>query len=242
MTRAWALRCSLEAMFHEQNCFLNLTYAPEDLPENGTLVVKHLQDFVKRLRAHLDYNEGGKKIRYFAAGEYGEKGDRPHYHVLVFGHEFEDKYSWRFTDRGNRLYRSKTLEKLWQYGHAEIGELNWKTAGYTAGYVRKKVTGDKAKAHYEGRQPEFSIMSKKPPIGNAWYQANKSWLWKEDVIQHEGKIFRPPRAFEKLFKKEDPEGYATWLVEVKAERKEYRRRDYVEHLEEVEEDDEAEAE
>lgn len=222
MTRQWALRCVLESRTHERNSFVNLTYSPEHLPKGdkfpgqGTLVVKHLQDFIKRLRRDLEYHDD-MKIRYYAAGEYGEQNGRAHYHILIFGYDFPDKKYWRKSKRGFRLYRSDRLEKLWRFGHAEVGELTYKTAGYVAGYIRKKVHGDLAEDYYKGRKPEFCIMSKKPPIGSEWLRQN-SWVWKEDLIRLEGKSFRPPYAFEMIFKKEDPEGYEQWLSLVKANR------------------------
>lgn len=217
MTRQWALRCSLEAEMHEQSCFVNLTYAPEHLPENGSLVVADLQKFVKRLRAHVDYHHD-IKIRFYAAGEYGEQNGRPHYHVIVFGYSFPNQYYWRTTRRDFKLYRSDEAEALWPFGHVEIGSVTFKSAGYVAGYIRKKVNGPKAGEHYSGRIPEFALMSKKPPIGYSWLKANP-WIWREDLIRAGGKSYRPPFAFEMIFKKEDPEGYEKWVAQVKSQRK-----------------------
>ena len=222
IAKSYAVRCELEAREHDQSCFLNLTYAPEHLPSDASLNKKHLQGFIKRLRRHLEYHEN-KQIRFFGAGEYGSKNGRPHYHVLVFGHQFEDKYHWRRSKSGFELFRSPTLEKLWTYGHAEIGDVSYLTAKYVAGYVRKKQTGDQADDHYEGRSPEFQHASLKPGIGATWYDKNKHWLWHDDQIvtygAHGNRIeHRPPKYFENLFRKEDPHGYETWKREVKSKR------------------------
>lgn len=88
-SRNWANRCVLEASMHDENCFITLTYDDLNLPlidgtnpETGevtkfkTLVKKDLQLFMKRLRSRLD-EKGGIKIRYFAAGEYGDASYRP---------------------------------------------------------------------------------------------------------------------------------------------------------------------
>ena len=70
--RQWAIRCIHEASLHLNNIFITLTYNPENLPEHNTLVKKHFQDFMKRLRKHKKANKNNK-IRYFHCGEYGEK-------------------------------------------------------------------------------------------------------------------------------------------------------------------------
>ena len=86
-SRQWAVRCLHESKCYDDNCFVTLTYSPEHLPKGGTLVRKHLQDFIKRLRtANLD-----RKIRVFYCGEYGSELSRPHYHLCLFNFDFLDK-------------------------------------------------------------------------------------------------------------------------------------------------------
>lgn len=42
------------------------------------LVKSHIQQFFRKLR------KAGLKFKYYAIGEYGDKGNRPHYHVILF--------------------------------------------------------------------------------------------------------------------------------------------------------------
>ena len=70
-TRAWAARCVLEAAQYVDNCFLTLTYQDSCLPKGG-LCKSDLQKFIRRLR-----DKTGRRIRYFACGEYGEHTYRP---------------------------------------------------------------------------------------------------------------------------------------------------------------------
>ncbi len=49
-SRQWATRMVHEAYMHEHNSFITLTYDNEHLPEDGSLVRKHLTDFFKRFR------------------------------------------------------------------------------------------------------------------------------------------------------------------------------------------------
>ena len=99
-SRQWAMRCVHESQLYEKNCFITLTYNNDFIPPGNTLVVKHFQDFMKRLRKK--YGDG---IRFFHCGEYGEKTGRPHYHAILFNHDFDDKYYWRTTKLKHKCYR-----------------------------------------------------------------------------------------------------------------------------------------
>ncbi len=50
-SRQWAVRITHEAQMHEANCFLTLTY--DQVPDHGTLDLKHWQLFAKKLRKKL---------------------------------------------------------------------------------------------------------------------------------------------------------------------------------------------
>lgn len=86
----WALRCMAEAQKYQQNCFLTLTYEKSPL----FLKKRDLQLFLKRFRKAIYPH----KIKYFACGEYGSKNYRPHFHLIIFGYDFEDKYLWSRSD------------------------------------------------------------------------------------------------------------------------------------------------
>lgn len=87
-SKNWAIRCVHEASMHADNAFITLTYRPEDLPENGNLVKRDFQDFMKALRHHFNRdipeyldnektvkNPAFRKIRYYMCGEYGSQYD-----------------------------------------------------------------------------------------------------------------------------------------------------------------------
>lgn len=161
---SWATRMVLESKSHQENCFITLTYNNENLPKNMSLIKKDVQLFIKRLRKTLN----SKKILYYGVGEYGENTKRPHYHLCIFGHNFTDTDDTpvaKNSHAGTKVYKSKSLEKIWGKGHTSVGEFNEKTAAYCARYVTKKIYGELAKDHYGDRIPEFSIMSLKPAIG-----------------------------------------------------------------------------
>jgi len=152
----WAARCYHEARMHKDNCFVTLTYDPINIPEGGTLVKSDLQKFMKRLREKYEH-----PIRFFACGEYGDAFNRPHYHLLLFGHDFSDKrLHSRNKKPGQHLYRSDTLELLWPQGFSTIGLFDIASAKYVAAYTAKKVIGKEQHEHYKGKLPEFALMSR----------------------------------------------------------------------------------
>lgn len=212
-SNSWACRIMLESYDHKENSFITLTYNNENLPktENGhmTLVKKDIQDFIKRLRFHLN-----KKISYFSCGEYGGKTFRPHAHLIVFGYKPKDLKLHKYSETENNMYISQELEKIWGKGYVCIEDVTYKSACYTARYVQKKagLTPTKRKLTGEveevekiderngeiyistinktltekydkyGREKEFIIMSKKPAIGLNY------WLKNKDKIKRNGGI------------------------------------------------------
>jgi len=122
--------------------FVTLTYNPEHYPEDGSLNKEHPKNFLKRLRKLIPY-----KIRFYSVGEYGTKTQRAHYHLIIFNMPFEQQ-------------SLDYLEKAWSLkgepiGHVHVGDVTPASAGYVANYTTKKITGEAAEKHYNGRTPEF---------------------------------------------------------------------------------------
>lgn len=203
--RDWAVRCVHEADSHKENSFITLTYSPENLPSDGKVSKKHFQDFMKRLREAFPNNE----IGYLACGEYGSKTKRPHYHACLFGIDFPDKKFVRTSDRGDKVYNSEELTKIWKHGHTEIGQVTFQSAGYVARYVLKK----------QKDEPEyipFQLSSKKRAIGKKWLQEN----WRDvfthgELILKDGTRTKIPRYYEKWFKAQMPNHWSRYVTETK---------------------------
>lgn len=204
-SRQWAIRCVHEAKLHDANSFITLTYAPAFLPSDGSLSVREFQLFMKRLRKNL--SKQGIFVRHFACGEYGEKLGRPHYHACIFGYDFPDKVLYEVNHKGQKLYTSDTLDLAWGKGLATIGELTFESAAYVARYVTKKVTGEKSFEHYGTKVPEFTLHSKKPGIGQAFFFKFKSDIYPHDEVIVRGRQMRPPRYYDSQLEKDDPEEY-----------------------------------
>jgi len=217
-SRQWAIRCSHEASLHQNNCFITLTYDNKHLPKSGSLTKTHFQKFMKRLRKKF-----GKGVRYYQCGEYGEQFHRPHYHACLFNFDFPDKTLWKQV-RGNKLYHSPILQKIWGKGFCSIGEVTFESAAYVARYITKKINGDLAEDHYsyvnaygeiKSRQPEYTTMSRKPGIGKNWLEKYITDVYPSDFVVMRNKKMRPPRYYDSLYEIKYPE----FLKKIKNARK-----------------------
>ena len=206
-----------EASMHDENCFITLTYDDDHVPWDGSLNKKHFQDFMKRLR----FNVRPKTIRYFHCGEYGEKLGRPHYHAILFNHDFADKTLWAERD-GIKTWVSDQLSALWPFGFSTVGRVCYETAAYCARYTIKKRTGKEASDHYWRMvstdlavelEPEYATMSLKPAIGKTWFDEFEGDCYPSDFITSKGKKFRVPKYYDKLLNQSDPEELERLKVE-----------------------------
>lgn len=233
-SKQWANRCMMEAQYHDRNCFITLTYDEEHVPTASyrlsgklasvpalTLCRRDLQLFFKRLRKSFP----GVCIRYFGCGEYGPQTLRPHYHVILFGIDFEDKVLYRKSKTLNDMFTSEQLNKAWSFpprrgesyspdslpsvaGLATVQPMTWETCAYTARYVTKKLKGPLASFYTEhNMEPPFCCMSRRPGIGRQYYDEHPE-LWDYEYINIStpdgGKQFRPPKYFMKLLEQDDP--------------------------------------
>ena len=118
---------------------------------------------------------------------------------------------------GSILYRSDKLERLWPFGYSSIGDVSFQSAAYVARYVMKKVTGDAARRTYEvvstetgeviSRRPDYNAMSLKPGIGAGWFSKYSSDVFPHDRVVHDGTPSKPPRYYDKLLKRVDPDAF-----------------------------------
>jgi hypothetical protein len=204
-SKEWAYRSVCEAQCHSENSFITLTFDDVHLPANRSLDVRVHQDFMRRLRKFV-----GRPVRFLMCGEYGSELGRPHYHYLLFGFDFADKVL-HTVRAGNKLFRSKALEKLWPFGFSSVGEFSVKSAAYVSRYVLKKQFGSDVSEHYVDRKsgeclvPEFNLMSRRPGIGARWFEKFKSDVFPRDEFVVGGRVNRPPRFFFKKLEEIDPQ-------------------------------------
>lgn len=233
-SKRWADRMLLE--FDKPSCglprrsalFLTLTYDDAHMPVvratdnqmRGTLDLKDVQDFLKRLRKSI----APKKLRYFLAGEYGDTTFRPHYHMILFGltmDDFPDALGWSAgEEKGTVNYLSLRLNSIWTKGNVLFSPANYKTFCYVARYVLKKQYGFDGTLAYRGRKPPFTTMSRCPGLGMAYFddesQFNAASVFDGSDVRL---VQRPRAAFDRL-KDNDPYQYEV----LSAERRELARR------------------
>jgi len=144
--------------------FVTLTYRNEEVPKspNGfrTLSKPDVQKFFKRLRKKIAGNNRSD-IRYYAAGEYGPRTFRPHYHLIIFNATPETIYS------------------SWGKGRVTIDPVNGRTVSYTTKYICKGRF--KKRFNADDRQPDFSLMSK---------GLGANYLTREVVAYHQADLTR----------------------------------------------------
>lgn len=184
--REWAVRCTLESSYYKENCMITLTYAEGRCPKK--LVKRDLQDFIKSMR------NKGLHFRYFACGEYGQKHisldhpyGRPHYHIIMFGYWPKDAQYDFMSEAGFPVYTSKFVSSVWKNGIVAISEMSPGTAAYTAGYVDKKLG-----------QGEFSLMSKRPGIGERYFREHLFDIYAYDNLVGSFGIAKVPRYCDKV--------------------------------------------
>lgn len=129
--REWLLRLHYHARCQEHpNYFVTLTYEVE--PRDGVRK-KDIQDFMKRLR-----HTTKQKISYFLCSEYGKKGLRAHYHMILFNYDQDpDK-----------------IADAWKHGMIDVGNVTDASINYVAKYFITKQD------HPEGMNENFSLISK----------------------------------------------------------------------------------
>lgn len=213
----WATRLEFEAKSYPKQSilFVGLSYNDEHLPEYGSLSKRDIQLFMKRLRKHI----APRKVRFFAAGEYGEEKHRPHYHFILFGVTrldlklFCDFYS-------PKLKGTVAWSKLWSdkdgnpIGRVTIQDIKPVHFGYVSKYVTKKYHGTRAQDYedYFGVVPEFTQMSRNPGIGREECEARIERLRRDGAIWLKPGKFKPlPRYFINIiFPDPDDLDYKEW--------------------------------
>lgn len=216
-SRQWAMRCMHELKMHDESCYLTLTYNDQECPKDGGLRKEDLQKFFKRLRKKIE----PIKIRYYAVGEYGDKTNRPHYHAILYGYDFQDK-KFHTTSKGHNIYISDCLDSIWKLGDCYLGNVTFESAAYVARYCTKKINGSAKEELCKGKvtkpyermdlytgelfevQPEFAVMSRKPGIGVNWYEEFKSDCFPSNFIIVRGKKMLPPRYYMQKYSETNP--------------------------------------
>lgn len=252
--REWSVRGYHEAKSHNHDvtdpitritdeipnsCVVTLTYNPDHLPEDGLLDKKALRGFLQRLRnlriaehKKRTPNTPYKNIRFFGCGEYGGKTSRPHFHIVLHGESFSDRYNLHSGDL-QKLEGSYTLDKLWSkklspsepktnMGRATVDSFTFAGAAYVSGYVAKKLNSLDGWKHqgpireetdpsgvttFKPISPEFRAMSNHPGLGHDWITRRVNWhhVYKYDQVAISEWKFHPPKYYDQVFERNYPD-------------------------------------
>lgn len=154
----WKVRCMCESS--TSNCpplFFTLTYDNDHLPSDG-VNKEHIQLFMKRLRARLEYyNFDCSELRYFIVAEYGSHTLRPHYHGIFWNFPYFD----RFIDKIDIIH------ECWQNGFTMVSPARDLSGAYCMKYMQKE------KVVLDGMNEQFFLSSRgHGGIGSRWLKDN----------------------------------------------------------------------
>lgn len=190
MSSNWAQRLMAERRYHEEACFVTLTYNDESIPNGWNFDKSHCQKFLKSIRKRT-----GKKVRFFLSSEYGDKNGRPHYHAILFGVGVGDINSLEaaWSDKG----RSR--------GFVTVYTVNRERCNYVAKYTTKKLMGESASYYKEaGVTPEFCLSSRRPGIGADYVKEFGHEFGTRGYLVCKGSKHPIPRYFKKRLAIDDP--------------------------------------
>lgn len=183
---------------------------------DGTLYPEHVTQFINSIRKHFE-RQDITGIRYFYCGEYGEQTHRPHYHMLLYGVplDLSQNYSYHIDKNFKEHWKNPLIDHYWKHGMHDIANLEWSCAAYVSRYCTKKLNNEPLSGKWyaeHGKIKEFIRMSRKPGIGMKYYQLHKLDIYKNDsmvmkTVKGNTGSFKPPKAFDRLFKEEYPEEY-----------------------------------
>lgn len=188
---AWAARMELENQGHVCGWFITLTYNEESVPPY--LCKADLKNWCKRIRKRIQF-------RYFACGEYGPQGNRPHFHVIAWFDKLLEQFDI-----------DKLVSDTWKFGFFTCKPVNRDNMRYVAKYTVKSVIETP-----ESYPAPYAVMSRRPGIASNWYDSNCSFFM--EFLALEDRRREPiPRYF---LEKMDP----VEQIQVKRHRREFAER------------------
>ena len=148
----WSLRCTAQARESRSAAMVTLTYDTYKYDKKGNIIGENDPDtslrvckrdcqlFMKRLREYFARTKNVKDIKYLITAEYGKRTGRAHYHALLFNVFFDDLIPYKKSKRGNQIFKSPTLTRLWGNGICTVDSIN--VTGGIARYCTKYCVKD----------------------------------------------------------------------------------------------------
>lgn len=196
----WLVRAQHTSAYESSGIFITLTYADESLPRDGRVSRRDIQCFLKRLRkfkcehwdtvsdcGHQYSSRHSAGISYLIASEYGDKGNRPHYHGALWGLTLHDSYAIR--GGTSPLYTSPLLAKIWGKGYISFGSLNSKSLRYSIAYSLKNI----------GIDDSFLLSSRRPALGRLYFDEHYAQMAKRGYCRLGRAYARIPDYYMRLY-------------------------------------------
>lgn len=186
-SRAYDLtvRAVFESRCYDHNSFITLTVNDDNLLKVFPNGVEHRpwQLFAKRLRKLIG------PFRFLMCAEYGSKSNRPHYHAIIFGHEFHDEVS---SDDGCSFIPSARLQACWPFGHVQVSDVNENRIAYVAGYTLKDYQLGRDRDWYttRGLSLPYVRWSRRPGLGFYYFDMYWSTLIKSNSTWKDGDLVK----------------------------------------------------
>lgn len=153
-------RCIAEQAVSDEVFAVTLTYGGGDIPAATILYYRHVQLMLKLLR------RDGYCVRYICAGEYGTEKGRAHWHIILF-----------FDGKGPDVQIEANVQwKYWPHGHCYFQHPDYRGFRYALKYALKSESS--------GPAVKSVSMSKKPPLGHAFFMQLASDLVKKRLPVH----------------------------------------------------------
>ena len=191
----WSARCNYE-LVKGSNSFVTFTYDDWHLPYNDgslfpTLRQQDLHRFIDNIRHKIRAlpvlpDHCRKDFSFFASGEYGDKFQRPHYHVLFFGLDFVEC--------------KKFFHSSWKFGMIKSLPLRPGGVRYVVDYFTKNlVTGDLAEKLYDCRGLERPFKSVSRGIGSELFFAHRDEIRNGKDLKIGSRVVPVPIYYKNLY-------------------------------------------
>lgn len=180
-------RAKYEYNNHASAAFVTFTYDDNHLPfqkgfQRPTLLREHLHKFIDTVRHNVRNSRVifpkciDRNFTFIASGEYGDRFNRPHYHVIFFGLS---------PDLCKRIF-----SKSWHNGSIAVLPLKQGGIRYVIKYLSKQEFGKHALSAYfdTGRESPFIMISK--GFGSGYFVSQIKNIFKFGMLKF-GQKFLP---------------------------------------------------
>jgi len=196
---SWVYRLQREEEVSTSSFFVTLTYDTTYVPITSkgymTLDKRDVQLFMKRLRKLHDKHV---RLKYYLAGEYGGKTERPHYHLILFNADVEK------------------IHDAWGLGQVHVGQVTGSSIAYTCKYISKEKRIPMHKN--DDRLREFSLMSKR--LGANFFTPARINYHKADlsrnflVVEGGSKIALPRYYRDRIYSESERKAQARLIADI----------------------------